>query len=53
MMKRRWVYLLLAIVAIGLISAGIWYYRKPCHGMDACAAFEAESHERDKPSEAQ
>jgi hypothetical protein len=51
MTKRTWISLLLAVVAIGLISAGIWYYRKPCHGMDACAAFEAESHERDAPSE--
>jgi hypothetical protein len=53
MMKRWWIVLLLAIVAIGLISTGIWYYRSQCHGIDACAAAEAESHERDKPSEPQ
>ena len=53
MMKRWWIFLLLAVVVIGLVSTGIWYYRSKCHGMDACAAAEAESHERDKPNEPQ
>jgi hypothetical protein len=53
MLNRRWIFLLLAVVAIGSIAAGTWYYRSKCHGMDACAAAEAESHERDKPSEPQ
>jgi hypothetical protein len=53
MINRRWIFLFLAIVVIGLIAAGTWYYRSQCHGVDACAAAEAESHERDKPSEPQ
>jgi uncharacterized membrane protein YpjA len=53
MINRRWIFLLLAVVVIGLIVTGTWYYRSQCHGVDACAAAEAESHERDKPSEPQ
>ena len=50
-MNRRSGVLLLIVVVLCSISAGIWYYRSQCRGMDACAAAEAESHERDKPSE--
>jgi hypothetical protein len=39
------------LVVIGSIIAGTLYYRSKCHGMDACAAAEADSHERDRPSE--
>jgi uncharacterized protein (UPF0333 family) len=53
MLKRWWVLLLLLVVVIGSVAAGTWYYRSKCHGMDACAAAEAESHERDRPSEPQ
>ena len=53
MRNRWWLLPFFAVVAIGLISAGIGYYRSKCHGMDACAAAEAESHERDKPNEPQ
>jgi hypothetical protein len=53
-MNRRWIFLLLSVVVvIGAIAAGTWYYRSKCHGVDACAAVEAESHERDKPGEPQ
>jgi hypothetical protein len=53
MTSRRWVFLLLAVAVIGLSAVGISYYRSQCHGVDACAAAEAESHERDTPSEPQ
>jgi hypothetical protein len=53
MLNRRWILLLLAVVLIGAIAAGARYYLSRCHGMDACAAADAESHERDKPSEPQ
>ena len=49
---RKWL-LLLAVVVICAVTAGTWYYRSRCHGVDACAAAEAESHERDRPSEPQ
>ena len=45
---RRWL-LLLAVVMLAAVAAGTWYYRGRCHGVDACAAAEAESHERDRP----
>jgi hypothetical protein len=51
--RRGWVFLLLLVAVIGSIAAGIWYYRSKCHGVDACAAADAESHERDTPSEPQ
>jgi hypothetical protein len=53
MLNRRWVILLISLVAICSIAAGIRYSRSKCHGVNACAAADAESHERDKPSEAQ
>ena len=53
MSKRRWIFLLVSIVIVGAIAAGARYYFSKCHGMDACAAADAESHERDKPSEPQ
>jgi len=53
LLKRGWVFSLVFILLIFSIAAGTWYYRSQCRGMDACAAVEAESHERDKPSEAQ
>ena len=53
MTNRRWVWLLLSVVVIGLFVVGIRYYRSQCHGMDECAAAAAESHERDTPSEPQ
>jgi hypothetical protein len=53
MINRQWIFLVLAVVVIGLIVGGTWYYRSKCHGVDECAAAEAESHERDKPSEPQ
>ena len=54
MLNRRWIISLLASVGvICSIAAGTWYYQSRCHGMDACAAADAESHERDKPSEPQ
>ena len=53
MSKRRWILLLLAVLAIGGVAAGYRYYQSKCHGMDACAAADAEGHERDKPSEPQ
>jgi hypothetical protein len=52
-MNRRLGILLLLLVVLSAIIAGSWYYRSNCWGMDACAAAEAESHERDKPSEPQ
>lgn len=53
MSKRRWIFLLVILVAVGAIAAGARYYLSKCHGVDACAAADAESHERDKPSEPQ
>ncbi len=41
------------VVVVGAIAAGTRTYFSKCHGMDACAAADAESHERDKPSEPQ
>jgi hypothetical protein len=52
-MNQRLGILLLLTVILCSIIAGTWYYRSKCWGMDACAAAEAESHERDKPSETQ
>jgi hypothetical protein len=53
MSYRRWVILFLLVVVCSIAAAGTWYYRSKCHGMDACAAADAESQERDKPSEPQ
>jgi hypothetical protein len=54
MSKRRWIVLLvIAVIACGGIGMGARYYLSKCHGIDACAAADAESHERDKPSEPQ
>jgi hypothetical protein len=53
MSKRRWIFLAVMIVIVGAIAAGSRYYLSKCHGIDACAAADAESHERDKPSEPQ
>jgi hypothetical protein len=53
MSKRRWIFLLVIVVIGGSIAAGTRYYLSKCHGMDACAAADAEGHERDKPSEPQ
>lgn len=52
MLNRRSGVLLLLLLIVCLIGAGTWYYRGKCRGMDACAAVEAESHERDRPTEA-
>ena len=50
MLNQRWVLLLIfAVIIVGATGAGIRYYLSKCHGIDACAASEAESHERDKP----
>ena len=54
MLNRRWmIFLLVSVVIACSIFAGTRYYLSKCHGMDACAAAEAESHERDKPTEPQ
>jgi len=54
MLNRRWmIVLLVSVVIVCSIVAGARYYLSKCHGMDACAAAEAESHERDKPTEPQ
>ena len=53
MMHRRWIFLLITLLVACSILYGARYYYSKCHGMDACAAAEAESHERDKPSEPQ
>jgi hypothetical protein len=54
MLKRRWmIFLLVSVVIVCSIFGGARYYLSKCHGMDACAAAEAESHERDKPTEPQ
>ena len=52
-MNRRLGVLLLFVFVMCAITAGTWYYRSKCWGIDSCAAAEAESHERDKPNEAQ
>lgn len=51
MLNRRAGVLVLILVVACAIAAGVWYYQSKCHGMDACAAAGAESHERDRPSE--
>jgi hypothetical protein len=53
MSNRRWISLLIFLVIAGSIVAGARSYYSKCHGVDACAAADAESHERDKPSEPQ
>jgi len=53
MLNRRLVFLLFSVLAVAVITAGVWYYQSKCHGWDACAAVDAESHERDTPSEPQ
>jgi hypothetical protein len=50
-MNRRSGILLLILVILCSITAGVWYYQSKCRGIDACAAAEAESHEREKPDE--
>jgi len=47
------IFLLVCVLIVGSIVASARYYLNRCHGIDACAAAEAESHERDKPSEPQ
>ena len=51
-LKRNWMWLL-AVVLIGSAAAGTFVYKSKCRGVDACAAAEAERHERDRPSEPQ
>jgi len=54
MTGRRWIFLLVAVAVIGVLAVvGTRYYLSQCHGMDACAAAAAESHERDTPKEPQ
>lgn len=53
MLNRRSGVLLFILFVVCSIAAGTWYYQSKCHGMDACAAADAESHERDKPKETQ
>jgi flagellar basal body-associated protein FliL len=53
MSKRRWILLAVIVVIVCGVAAGTRYYFSKCHGMDACAAADAESHEREKPSEPQ
>jgi hypothetical protein len=50
--RRHWLWLL-AIVLIGAVATGTWIYKSKCRGFDACTAAEAESHERDRPTEPQ
>jgi hypothetical protein len=52
-LNRPRIFLLIATLIACSILAGARYYYSKCHGMDACAAAEAESHEREKPSEPQ
>lgn len=52
-MNRSVGLVLLFVVLVCAVSAGTWYYKSRCWGMDACAAAEAESHEREKPAETQ
>jgi hypothetical protein len=49
---RRWAYLI-AVLLVCAIAGGGWIYSRKCHGVDACAAQSAESHERDVPKEPQ
>lgn len=51
-LRRNWPWLLV-VVLFGAAAAGYFVYQSKCRGMDACAAAEAESHERDRPSEPQ
>ena len=53
MRNRRLLFMLLSLAALCAIAAGVWVYQSKCHGWDACAAVDAESHERDRPSEPQ
>lgn len=53
MFNRRWIFVLLIVALTVSVGASARYYFSKCHGMDACAAAEAESHERDKPTEPQ
>ena len=53
MMNRRWVFLIGIIIVVCAIVGGAWLYSRKCHGIDACAAQSAESHERDTPKEPQ
>jgi hypothetical protein len=53
MLNRRSVFMLIAVVLACSIIGGARYYYSRCHGMDACAAADAESHERDTPNEPQ
>jgi hypothetical protein len=54
MSNRRWViFLLVSVLIVCSIVAGARYYLSRSHGMDACAAAEAESLERVKPTEPQ
>lgn len=55
MSNRRWVvvFLLVSVLIVCSIVAGARYYLSRCHGVDACAAAEAESLERVKPTEPQ
>lgn len=52
-MNRRMGTFIVLLAVLFLITAGTWYYRGKCWGMDQCAAAEAESHEREKPKETQ
>jgi hypothetical protein len=47
------IFLLVSVLIVCSIAASARYYLSRCHGMDACAAAEAESHERVKPTEPQ
>ena len=51
-LKRNWMWLL-ALVLIVAAVAGTRVYNSKCRGFDACTAAEAESHERDRPTEPQ
>lgn len=53
MANRRWLLFLATVLICFVAAAGTWHYRSKCHGLEACAAAEAESHEREKPSEPQ
>jgi hypothetical protein len=54
MSNRRWmIFLLVSVLIVCSIIAGARSYLSRCHGMDACAAAEAESLERVKPIEPQ
>jgi hypothetical protein len=47
------IFLLVSVMIVFSIVASARYYFSRCHGMDACAAAEAEGNERVKPSEPQ